>query len=167
MVLVLRGAEPHDEPFLWAMLYEASHASKRGLLEPDQLRAVPELSRYLEGWAEAGDLGVVGGDGEELRGAAWVRLLDKANAGYGYVADDIPELAIATIPAARGTGLGTALLTRLLADAATRYPGICLSVDAGNPARHLYERMGFIEVARAGLIDAPGSTSKTMLLRFT
>ncbi|MFD3747409.1 GNAT family N-acetyltransferase [Nocardia sp. NPDC058633] len=163
----LRRACPDDEPFLWAMLYEASHAAKRGARDPGQLRAIPELSRYLEGWAEAADLGIVGGEGEHLQGAAWVRLLDKANAGYGYVDDDIPELAIATIPAARATGLGTALLTRLLAEAETRYPGVSLSVDTGNPARRLYERTGFVEVARADIINAPESTSTTMLLRFS
>ncbi|MGW0248550.1 N-acetyltransferase family protein [Nocardia goodfellowii] len=164
--MFLRPAAPDDEPFLWTMLYEASHAAKRGVRTPEELRAIPELSRYLDGWAAAADLGVVGGDGRQLQGAAWVRLLDKENAGYGYFADDIPELAVATIAAARGTGLGTALLTRLLADAETRYPGVSLSVEAGNPAQRLYERMGFTEVPRAGIINAPDSTSKTMLLRF-
>ncbi|WP_406229719.1 GNAT family N-acetyltransferase [Nocardia sp. NBC_01009] len=165
--LFLRPAETDDEPFLWTMLYEASHAAEQGTPTPDDLRAVPELARYVEKWGTKGDLGVVGGaSAEQLQGAAWIRLFDKENAGYGYVADDIPELAIATSPAARGTGLGTALLARLLDDTHTRYDGMSLSVRADNPARRLYTRLGFVEVAGSEIINRAGTTSLAMLLRF-
>ena len=49
MDLRLRPAIPADEPFLWSMLFEASHAAEDGLAGPDALRAVPELARYVEG----------------------------------------------------------------------------------------------------------------------
>ncbi|MCC3312071.1 hypothetical protein [Nocardia africana] len=66
-------ATPADEPLLWAMLFEAAHAAEQGMTSPDQLRSVPELARYVEGWGRRGDLGVVGGpDGGA--GAAWLRL---------------------------------------------------------------------------------------------
>jgi ribosomal protein S18 acetylase RimI-like enzyme len=165
--LFLRAAATDDEPFLWSMLYEASHAAEQGTASPEDLRAVPELARYVERWGTKGDLGIVGGDSAAaLQGAAWVRLLDKENAGYGYVADDIPELAIATSPAARGTGLGTALLARLLDDARSHYDGMSLSVRADNPARRLYTRLGFVEVEGSEIVNRAGTTSLAMLLRF-
>ncbi len=148
------------------MLYEASHAAEQGLTSPDALRAIPDLSRYVDGWGDRDDLGVVGGTATEPEGAAWIRLFTSENPGYGYVEDTIPELAIAVAPAARGTGLGTALLTRLIAEARSRYPAISLSVRAENPARRLYTRIGFIDVADSEIINRAGTTSVTMLLWF-
>ncbi len=50
---------------------------------------------------------------------------------------------ISLLPAARGAGLGTAILTDVLA--AEDGP-VALHVEAGNPARRLYERLGFAVV---------------------
>ncbi|MEU2030918.1 GNAT family N-acetyltransferase [Nocardia amamiensis] len=163
---LLRPATRNDEPFLWAMLYEASHAAEQGLTSPDALRALPDLSRYVDGWGVQDDRGVVGGTAAQPEGAAWLRLFTSENPGYGYIGDTIPELAIAVAPAARGTGLGTALLTRLLADARSRYPAVSLSVRAENPARRLYTRIGFTDVAGSEIINRAGTTSVTMLLWF-
>lgn len=172
----LRAAIPADEPFLWAMLFEAAHAADDGLGDPDDLRAIPELARYVAGWGRRGDLGVLGVLGEEAAlagtapaGAAWVRLLTRTagDAGYGWVDDDTPELAIGVDPAWRGTGLGTALLHRLLADAREAgFPGMSLSVRADNPARRLYERRGFRPVAGPETLNRAGTTSLTMVLRW-
>jgi ribosomal protein S18 acetylase RimI-like enzyme len=73
-------------------------------------------------------------------GAAWVRL---APGGYGFVAPDVPELTIGVLPAARRRGVATALLTRLVEEVGT----LSLSVEADNPARILYERLGFAVVS--------------------
>jgi ribosomal protein S18 acetylase RimI-like enzyme len=43
----------------------------------------------------------------------------------------------------QGQGIGSALLTEVLADAAGAQVDIKLSVLKANPARHLYERFGF------------------------
>ncbi len=48
----------------------------------------------------------------------------------------------------RGRGLGTALLRALLDEAAGAGLPVVLHVDHGNPARRLYERLGFAEVGR-------------------
>ncbi len=148
------------------MLYEASHAAEQGMTSPDALRTVPDLSRYVDGWGARDDLGVVGGTATLPHGAAWIRLFTSENPGYGYVDDTTPELAIAVAPAARGTGLGTALLARLIADTEARYPAISLSVRAENPARRLYTRLGFTEVAGSEITNRAGTTSMTMVLRF-
>lgn len=65
-------------------------------------------------------------------------------AGFGRVAEGVPELAAALDPACRGRGVGTRLLRamlRLLADEG--YPAVSLSVQKANPAVRLYRRLGF------------------------
>jgi ribosomal protein S18 acetylase RimI-like enzyme len=173
----LSPADPDDEPVLWAMLYEASFAADDGHDGPDDLRAVPELAHYVAGWGRPGDLGVVaraGPDGDVPAGtplgAAWLRLLtsdERGGPGYGWVDDATPELAIGVAPGVRAGGLGTALLGRLLADAAGRYPAVSLSVRRANPARRLYQRFGFVVVAADRLAEAGSDppTSVTMVRR--
>ena len=54
---------------------------------------------------------------------------------------------IALRTAARGRGLGTALLRDLQADAAASGLPLRLHVNSSNPARRLYARLGFIPVS--------------------
>jgi len=118
-------------------------------------------SRYLVGWPRAGDFGVVAetGDGAGI-GAAWCRTFAADDAGYGFVATDIPELTIGVLPDHRGKGAGTALMAHLIAlGRSRRLPAISLSVEDGNRARALYERVGFVKVGR-------NCGSDTLLLRF-
>ena len=75
-------------------------------------------------------------------------------AGYGWVAADIPELAIAVLPAYQGQGIGGALLDVLLTLA--RLSGVravSLAVEDGNGAAHLYRSRGFAPVGRSGDSD--------------
>jgi GNAT superfamily N-acetyltransferase len=62
---------------------------------------------------------------------------------------------IALMPSSRGRGVGT-LLLRAIQDWAIRAEarGIWLTVDMGNSARRLYERMGFVTVEE----EIPGIT---------
>jgi ribosomal protein S18 acetylase RimI-like enzyme len=121
----------------------------------------PELARYVEGWGNRTDLGVIAveQDAREPVGAAWLRLLTGEAKGYGFVDDDTPELAIAVLPDHRGRGLGGRLLRELLDSAASRFSAVSLSVRADNPARRLYERAGFRVVveSEAGVPTAGGS----------
>ncbi|MBJ9966886.1 GNAT family N-acetyltransferase [Burkholderia seminalis] len=50
---------------------------------------------------------------------------------------------IQILPAHQGRGIGDAVLRALLADAAREHVPVSLSVLHGNPARRLYERLGF------------------------
>ncbi len=52
------------------------------------------------------------------------------------------------LPEYQGFGLGTVLIRGLMADAATRGLSVELTVLRVNPARNLYERLGFIEYDR-------------------
>jgi GNAT superfamily N-acetyltransferase len=179
MDVILHRAAADDEPFLWSMLFEAARAADDGYAGPDDLRAVPALARYVEGWGRPTDLGVVAVDdtagGAAARGpglgAAWVRLLRGEEAGYGFVDDETPELAIAVNQGRRARGLGGLMLAELLAAARTRFPGVCLSVRADNPARRLYERTGFravdgSDMTGGDMADRLAGTSITMVVRF-
>jgi len=53
-----------------------------------------------------------------------------------------PSLAISVLPSLRGRGIGTKLLTELLSHAPSDRIG--LSVQNSNPAKRLYERIGFL-----------------------
>lgn len=64
------------------------------------------------------------------------RLLTASTATGQHVVD------VALVPQHRGHGLGTALLSRLLDEGP-----VTLEVDVTNPARRLYERLGFTTVS--------------------
>lgn len=162
--VVVRPATGEDEQFLWEMLAEAAHeTSVRAVAEN------PGTARYVEGWGREGDMGfvaVAASSGEPL-GAAWLRLLAGANAGYGYVDDETPELAIAVRPEMRGAGIGARLISVLLEAARARYSAVSLSVRLDNPARRLYERMGFEPVEGSERTNKTGGGSITMKSSFT
>lgn len=71
---------------------------------------------------------------------------DGAPAGRLYVARWVKEIRlvdIALLPEHRGSGLGTALVTRLLAEGAAAGKSVSIHVEAYNPALRLYQRLGF------------------------
>jgi GNAT superfamily N-acetyltransferase len=114
----------------------------------DEALARPDVARYTDGWGRAGDLGMIADPG---LGAAWSRLFTEDDHGYGFVAPDVPELSIGVARDARGRGVGTRLLTELVARAgAAGHPAISLSVEVDNPAVRLYERLGFTRVGSVG-----------------
>lgn len=75
-------------------------------------------------------------------------------AGYGWVATDIPELAIAVLPDHQGEGIGGALLDVLLSLARmSGVEAVSLAVEDGNGAKNLYVDRGFATVGRNGDSD--------------
>ncbi len=148
--IIIRSLTTADEPFLWEMLYQALYVPEGADPFPRDIVRGPEISRYAEDWGRPDDSGFVAVMGETCVGATWIRLLKGANKGYGYVDETIPELTIAVAPAFRGRGIGTNLLTRLMAEAKDRYQAVSLSVSAENPALRLYQRFGFEFVVTNG-----------------
>jgi len=60
-------------------------------------------------------------------------------------------LDIALLPQYRGNGIGTRLLSQVLAQAAEAGKPVQIHVESLNPARHLYERLGFREIEDQGI----------------
>jgi ribosomal protein S18 acetylase RimI-like enzyme len=158
----IRPATYADEPFLWEMLFYAANMAEDGATSGQEAQTHPYLAKYVRGWGRGGDLGVVAvDDGEQRLGAAWVRLLAGAEKNYPAIDDAVPELAIAVLPQYIGRGLGGRLLARLLQDTRPTHPGVVLSVRESNPARRLYERLGFVVVET--IINRVGGQSYVML----
>jgi ribosomal protein S18 acetylase RimI-like enzyme len=152
-MVTVRAATSDDAGFIEAMLVEAANWDPgRASLSRDQVLAIPTNRRYVEGWPREGDAGVIAED-EEGRpiGAAWFRLFDPRDPGYGFVAGDIPEVSIGVLSGRRGGGIGDTLLTELENEARRRgLRRLSLSVEIANRARNLYRRHGYREVARTG-----------------
>ena len=151
---VVRRAARQDAAFLREMQYEALFVPPGGAPFPAAIVDQPEIAHYYRNFgASPTDVGRIAASESGLPlGAAWVRLLTGADAGFGHVDDHTPELVIAVTAARRNRGLGAALLIDLLAEVSR----CSLSVDARNPAVRLYERVGFTGVAT-------GSDALTML----
>lgn len=160
MRVIYRLAAPGDQDFLWEMLYQAVYVPPGEPAPGRDILRLPEIACYAENWGQPGDLGLLAAaeDGQPL-GAAWLRLLTGEKRGYGYVADEYPELCMALLPDFRGQGIGEPLLRHLLDLAKARWRGVSLSVQRPNPAERLYRRLGFVELEQHG-------DSITMLLRF-
>jgi len=149
----IRPVTADDLPFLRKMMYEAARWNPDWPREPmEEVLAEPILLRYSEGWGRHGDGGVIAEIEGEPVGAAWYRLFEAGEPGYGFVDEETPELTIAIVPSRRGKGLGEQLLTSLLDQARKEgYARISLSVEPDNPAIRLYEQHGFERVGeRAG-----------------
>ncbi len=137
-----------DPAFLAEMLYEAVNWHDDGAEERPALDAVladPKNARYVDGWGRAGDVAMFALDRtDEPVGAVWLRRFTAAEPGYGYVADDVPELSIGVFPEFRGQKVGTLLMGSIIARAERDHVrAISLSVNRENPAKRLYARCGF------------------------
>lgn len=127
-----------------------AHPEVQAMSTPTPL-ALPSVRVYVQGWGRRSDAGVVAVDAMGHRlGAAWYRLFGAEAPGFGFVAPDVPEVALAVVAAARGRGLGTAMLLTLKALACAHgCAALSLAVERPNPARRLYERHGFRDTGLA------------------
>jgi ribosomal protein S18 acetylase RimI-like enzyme len=146
-----RPAGPEDFTFLATMLGEAAvWRPDKPTPTGDQVLADPRYAMYLAGWPRRGDYGLIAEQDEPV-GAAWYRTYTEACHGYGFISEDVPELSIAVIASHRNKGIGRRLLVDLIgASVAQGYAAVSLSVNHGNPARDLYESVGFVYVERHG-----------------
>ncbi|MGW0227357.1 N-acetyltransferase family protein [Actinopolymorpha singaporensis] len=158
----LRAATAEDAGFIAEMTLEAFNWSPdRPAFTLEQFWADPALRKYVEGWPAPGEQGVVAVAGDEAGdepgddagldgspgrpvGAAWWRCFPADRPGYGFVAEDVPEVSIAVAPDWRGRGLGRALIRGIVDQArAAGVPRLSLSVERANHAARLYAAEGF------------------------
>jgi ribosomal protein S18 acetylase RimI-like enzyme len=149
-VIGLRAATEADRPFLFEVF-----ASTRA----DELAAMPwpEAAKqaFLAQQFTAQDADYRGRwpDGRflvvERDGVPVGRLYRCEPAG-----DELRLIDLALLPEARGAGIGTGLLADLLAEADARSLRTTLHVEKRNPARRLYDRLGFAETSEDGVYAA-------------
>lgn len=85
---------------------------------------------------------------EEWRSRTPVQIIEVDEEPIGCLAveeraDHIFLNRIALLPSWQGRGIGTRLIRKVIHDAEEAGLPVCLSVLANNPARRLYERLGF------------------------
>jgi len=116
----------------------------------DEVLADPRYAMYLAGWPRQHDFGLVA-EQDGPQGAAWYRTYTELSHGYGFISADVPELSIAVVASRRHEGIGRRLLIDLVnASVDQGYPALSLSVREQNPARGLYESVGFVTVEKHG-----------------
>ncbi|WP_310483870.1 GNAT family N-acetyltransferase [Chamaesiphon sp. VAR_48_metabat_403] len=157
----VRALTATDESILWMMLMYAAHESSVA-----NVQSHPDLLHYVKDWGRAGDLGFMAIDEKPL-GAAWLRLFPSDDRGFGYLGEDIPELAIAVLPDYRNRGIGTKLLMQIIAVAGEIFPAISLSVRAHSQAISLYERVGFVKVDGSEIVNRTGGGSFNMIYKYS
>lgn len=147
-----RPAGPEDVAFLATMLGEAAvWRPDKPTPTAEEVLVDPRYAMYLAGWPRPGDDGLVA-EHDGPVGAAWYRTYTEASHGYGFVGEHIPELSIAVVTSRRHEGIGRRLLVELIeVSIAQGYEALSLSVNRANPARALYESVGFRPVDQGGL----------------
>lgn len=142
-----RRATAADLPFMEEVFVITADWNPENIKGAAFWRTDPTFQQYIGGFPRETDLGFIAErEGQDV-GAVWSRYFTAAEPGYGYVADDIPEIGIGVVEGRRGEGIGRALLNVMLAASTT---DLSLSVEDGNPAEELYRKSGFVPVGRVG-----------------
>jgi ribosomal protein S18 acetylase RimI-like enzyme len=142
--IALRPAGPDDAEFLYRV-YANTRYEELAVTgwSPEQVEAFLRMqfraqdTHYRTHYAAAAfDVITVGG----------------ADAGRLYVdrgAGELRVIDIALLPEFRGAGVGTELFRRLFAEGLR----VSIHVESFNPARRLYDRLGFVKVGGTGVYD--------------
>lgn len=147
----IRPARDGDIDFLRDMLYEAATWRPGEGAAVEEILGDPHVSRYLAGWNRAGDTALVAVDENgQPAGAAWFRFFPVDEPGFGFIDEATPELSIGVRRDLRGRGIGTSLLKALIEKASREgISALSLSVETDNPARALYQHLGFRTVSES------------------
>lgn len=146
--ITLRPATDNDLPFLEA-LYASTRAEEVALVgwSPEMQQAflrqqhTAQHAHYKAHYPHA----------------AW-RIIERAGEAIGRLywresEADLHIIDISLVPGSRGSGLGEALLRDMAAHAAQDGRGLTIFVEKNNPARSLYQRLGFETVEDHGVYD--------------
>ncbi|SES44694.1 GNAT family N-acetyltransferase [Psychrobacillus sp. OK032] len=159
-MVIIRNLEKSEFEFLTDMLYESIYIPENKPNKEDLINS-PYNKKYHVDWGRNGDTALIAlNTNNQALGAVWYRLFDEFNKGYGFVDSKTPELGIAVTKEARGNGVGTLLMEKIIHQAMYEgYKSISLSVDPNNSnAVHIYKKMGFKDYEESG-------TSITMIYR--
>jgi ribosomal protein S18 acetylase RimI-like enzyme len=142
----LRAACPEDEGFLlsvyastrseelaplpWSAVEKAAFLAQQGAAQHQHYRTYYKEAQYQ------------------------VVLLDGEAIGRLYLArwpGEIRIMDIALLPGYRNAGIGTQLIAGIFEEAALSGKSVSVHVESFNPARRLYDRLGFREVEDKGV----------------
>jgi GNAT superfamily N-acetyltransferase len=157
--ILIRPAVSNDLELLWEFQAMAAY-------EPNAAaaKAIPIVAAYVDGWQRQDDFGFIAERDGSAIGATWARQFPPNENKAYYCVERTPEMSIGVRPDARGQGVGQLLVTALIAEAARRGIGLCLNVRSTNPARRLYERLGFQAVPGMTVTNRVGGLSIWMAL---
>ena len=146
--VTLRPRSADDEAFL-RRLYASTRAEEMAVLDWPEGDVEAFLAMQYEAQRRSWD--------QQFPAAAWqVVVLDGEPVGRLYLdrrEDEIRVVDIALLPAYRGRGIGSTLLADVLAAAAADRLAVRIHVEKSNPARRLYDRLGFVPIADVGVYD--------------
>lgn len=143
--VALQSARPEDEPFLFAVYASTraeelsqvawSHEQREAFL---RMQFAAQSRHYKEHYAEFSIIVVEGRRAGRLyvhRGEKEIRIVD-----------------IALLPEFQRRGIGTKLLKEIFSEAAQSRKIVTIHVEAFNPARRWYERLGFKKLPTTAFI---------------
>lgn len=145
----IRRLKSEEHFFMREMFYASFFVPDGAEAFPPEIIDRPDLAKYIADWGSGPhDVSLVAERENELLGLVWGRSFSFVNKGFGFIDENTPEVGIAIRESYRGQGIGTALLqaiqVKYLKKGVRR---LSLSTDKRNPAKRLYERMGFVVVA--------------------
>lgn len=145
MSITLRAARLGDEAFLY-QVYASTRAAELAAYGWD----AAQQAAFLQLQFRAQQAHYAAYPGADDR----IILNDARPIGRFFLArleKEIRLVDIALLPAWRGQGIGARLIDELLLEAARASLFVRLHVEKFNPARRLYERLGFAVIGDAGL----------------
>jgi GNAT superfamily N-acetyltransferase len=145
----IRDLRPDETDFLREMLYTALAWRPDVELPPREwVLEHSQVAPFHTGWGRGGDVGLVAEENGVPLALAWYRFFTEDDHGEGYVDDATPEVAVAVVDGQRGRGIGGALMVAIHDRAREQgVARISLSVDPDNPAKRLYVRLGYVDLA--------------------
>ncbi|MDR0744905.1 MAG: GNAT family N-acetyltransferase [Mediterranea sp.] len=141
----IREIRPDEIYKLEDMLYEAIFQPDENNLIPRSVLEIPGVNAYIKDFGhQKDDYCLVADCNGEIIGAVWVRIISGTLKGYGYIDDETPEFAISLYKEYRNRGLGTRLMSAMIAYLhESGYKQTSLNVKKKNYAVKLYKKMEF------------------------
>lgn len=139
--MIIREIKQAEYPLLENFLYEAIFIPDGVEPPPKSIIYRPELQVYISEFGKSKhDIALVADINGKIVGAVWVRIMND----YGHINDKTPSFAISVYKEYRSKGIGTALMSEMLAILKKRgYEQASLSVQKKNFAAEMYRKLGF------------------------
>lgn len=140
----LRPETPADDPYLLALYATTRQAELDQVPDwpPEQKEAFVAMQFKAQRQHYRHTLANVAFDVIERAGVPIGRLYTQEGETMLHIVDILID------PAERGAGIGTALLECLAGEAMAAGKVLSIFVEAYNPAKRLYERLGFVQVGK-------------------